>query len=71
VGVSVTQTLVVLRFLPRWRRSSACSPLGLALGAIYGGFHYAIEAGTLLGIAVFAVARPLYHRLAPQPARPA
>jgi membrane-associated phospholipid phosphatase len=62
VGVSVVQTLVVLRYLPRLAPLFALLTLGLALGAIYGGFHYAIDAvaGLLLGVAAFAAARPLY-----------
>ena len=65
VGVSVTQTLVVLRFLRGWTPLVAVLTVGLALGAIYGGFHYAIDAviGAVLGVIVFAVAQPLYRRL--------
>ncbi|CAN5633036.1 hypothetical protein BH23GEM9_BH23GEM9_05800 [soil metagenome] len=65
VGVSVTQTLVVMRFMPRLAPLTALLTALLALGAIYGGFHYAIDAaaGALLGVIVFLAARPLYRRL--------
>jgi membrane-associated phospholipid phosphatase len=66
VGVSVTQTLVTMRYLPRLAPLVALLTLGLSLGAIYGGFHYAIDAvaGLLLGTIAFFAARPLYRRLA-------
>jgi membrane-associated phospholipid phosphatase len=65
VGVSVTQTLVVLRYMPRLAPVAGVLTLGLALGAVYGGFHYAIDAvaGLVLGVAVFYAARPLHDRL--------
>jgi membrane-associated phospholipid phosphatase len=61
VGVSVTQTLVMLRYMPRLAPLIGAITLGLALGAVYGGFHYAIDivAGLVLGVAVFYAARPL------------
>jgi membrane-associated phospholipid phosphatase len=67
VGVSVTQTLVVLRFMPRLAPLIGVLTLGLALGAVYGGFHYAIDAvvGLALGAAAYALAGPLQRRLAP------
>jgi membrane-associated phospholipid phosphatase len=66
VGVSVTQTLVVGRFLPRATPIFALLTIGLALGAIYGGFHYATDAvaGVVLGAAAFAAAGWLERRLA-------
>jgi membrane-associated phospholipid phosphatase len=65
VGVSVTQALITLRLLPRLAPVIALLTAGLAIGAIYGGFHYAIDAvaGALLGTAVFLAARPLYGAL--------
>jgi membrane-associated phospholipid phosphatase len=65
VGVSVAQTLVVWRYLPRLTPVFALLTLGLALGAIYGGFHYATDAaaGILLGAAAFALAPRLAHTL--------
>jgi membrane-associated phospholipid phosphatase len=66
VGVSVTQTLIVLTLLPRLAPVIGVLTIGLALGAIYGGFHYAIDAlaGAVLGTIVYLLARPLYARLA-------
>lgn len=55
VGVSVAQTIACIRFLPRLAPAVGLLTLGLAAGAIYGGFHYAIDAlagaglGALLG----------------------
>jgi len=65
VGVSVAQTLVVWRFLPRLAPLITVLTIGLALGAIYGGFHYATDAvlGALLGALVFMIAEPLRMRL--------
>jgi membrane-associated phospholipid phosphatase len=67
VGVSVTQTLVVLRFLPRLTPLIGILTVGLAFGAIYGGFHYAIDAvvGLAVGAIAYAIAAPLLGRLAP------
>jgi membrane-associated phospholipid phosphatase len=67
VGVSVAQTLIVLRFLPRLTPVFALLTLGLALGAIYGGFHYATDAvaGALLGCLAFAIAPRLARALTP------
>lgn len=66
VGVSVAQTLVVWRYLPRLAPVFALATLGLALGAIYGGFHYAIDAiaGVALGALAFALAPRLRRMLA-------
>lgn len=69
VGVSVAQTLVVWRYLPRLTPLFALLTLGLALGAIYGGFHYATDAvaGLLLGTLAFSAAPAVARRLSPQP----
>jgi membrane-associated phospholipid phosphatase len=58
VGVSVAQTLLTIRFLPRLAPLIAMLTIGLALGAIYGGFHYATDvvAGVLLGVVAFLLA---------------
>lgn len=58
VGVSVAQTLLTIRYLPRLAPLVALMTIGLALGAIYGGFHYAtdVAAGVLLGVAAFLAA---------------
>ena len=65
VGVSVAQTLVVWRLLPRLAPLITVLTIGLALGAIYGGFHYATDAvlGALLGAFLFMIAEPLRLRL--------
>ena len=65
VGVSVAQTLIVLRYLPRLMPLFAILTVGLALGAVYGGFHYATDvvAGAAVGAAVFAIALPLSRAL--------
>jgi len=57
VGVAVVQT--AMAFLV-WRRAApvlVVATAGLGLGAVYGGFHYAIDAvcGLLLGLMLFAV----------------
>jgi membrane-associated phospholipid phosphatase len=71
VGVSVTQTLIMLRYMPRLAPVIGVLTLGLALGAVYGGFHYAIDAlaGLVLGVLAFLAARPLYARLQSVPQR--
>jgi membrane-associated phospholipid phosphatase len=58
VGVAVAQTLLTIRFLPRLAPLIGLLTAGLALGAIYGGFHYAtdVAAGVLLGVAAFLAA---------------
>ena len=59
VGVSIAQTIMVFRFLPRLGPPVLLATIALALGAVYGGFHYAIDAtaGFLLG-AVLALIAP-------------
>lgn len=73
VGVSVTQTLVVLRLMPRLTPLIGLLTLGLALGAVYGGFHYAIDAvaGLALGAIAYAIAGPLRRRLGGPAEQPA
>jgi membrane-associated phospholipid phosphatase len=58
VGVSVAQTLITIRYLPRVAPLIGLLTVGLALGAIYGGFHYATDAaaGVLLGVITVAAA---------------
>jgi membrane-associated phospholipid phosphatase len=64
VGVSVAQTLITFVYMPRFAVLLAALTAGLALGAVYGGFHYAIDAlaGLLLGAAAF-IAAPRVARL--------
>lgn len=54
VAVAVTQTLLALRLQPRLGRALVPVTLLLAAGAVYGGFHYAVDA--LAGAAVGAAA---------------
>jgi membrane-associated phospholipid phosphatase len=65
IGVSVTQTLLVVRYMPRMAPLIGILTLGLALGTVYGGFHYAIDglAGLVLGVIAFVAAGPLRQRL--------
>ncbi|MEX0892449.1 MAG: phosphatase PAP2 family protein [Gemmatimonadota bacterium] len=58
VGVTLAATLCLLRPLPRVAPLLVVLTLGLTLGAIYGGFHYAVDAlaGLLLGGACVAAA---------------
>lgn len=72
VGVSVAQTLVVWRYLPRLAPVCAALTIGLALGAVYGGFHYAIDAvaGALLGVLAFIAAPHVSARLSGTRAAP-
>jgi membrane-associated phospholipid phosphatase len=52
VGVSVAQTVLTWKYLPRLAPVVTVMTALLALGAIYGGFHYAADAlaGLLLGL---------------------
>ena len=58
VGVSIAQTLMVFRFLPPLGAPVLLATIALAVGAVYGGFHYAIDAtaGFLLGTAAALIA---------------
>lgn len=67
VGVAVAQTMMIARFAPRWAPLVGGLTIGLALGAVYGGFHYAIDAaaGLLLGAALALLAPSLRRRFDP------
>ncbi|HEX2167876.1 MAG TPA: phosphatase PAP2 family protein, partial [Longimicrobiales bacterium] len=69
VGVSVAQTIIVARYLPRLTPLFVVLTTGLALGAIYGGFHYATDAvaGVLLGVLAVVIAPRLARVLSPSP----
>jgi membrane-associated phospholipid phosphatase len=69
VAIAVTQTIVMLRFRPRLGRVFAGVTVLLALGAVYGGFHYAVDAlaGAAFGAAAAWAARPLARRHAGAP----
>ncbi|HSL72813.1 MAG TPA: phosphatase PAP2 family protein [Longimicrobiales bacterium] len=68
VGVAVAQTLTAFRFLPRLAPLLALLTTGLALGAIYGGFHYATDAvvGALLGAGAWFAAPRIRRALGSQ-----
>jgi len=65
VGVAFAQSVLALRYLPRLAPFLFVLSTALALGAIYGGFHYATDAvaGLVLGVAVVAAAPALIRRL--------
>jgi len=65
VGVSIAQTLIMWRLLPRLAPVLMVLTVALAAGAVYGGFHYLTDAiaGMLLGMIAVLAARPLYRRL--------
>jgi membrane-associated phospholipid phosphatase len=64
VGVAVAQVVLLFRYLPRLAPFVALLALGLAAGAVYGGFHYATDviAGALLGM-IAALSAPSLARL--------
>jgi membrane-associated phospholipid phosphatase len=64
VGVSVAQTILVFRFLPALAPFVALAATGLAVGAVYAGFHYATDVivGALLGTAL-VLAAPTVKRV--------
>jgi membrane-associated phospholipid phosphatase len=57
VAVGVAQSLIAWRWMPRAAPLITVVTIGLAIGAIYGGFHYAFDAlvGAGLGIATVLV----------------
>lgn len=65
VGVSLAQSVATGRFLPALGAVVALLTLGLALGAVYGGFHYATDAvlGALLGLLAVLVAPRIHRRM--------
>jgi membrane-associated phospholipid phosphatase len=65
--VSVTQSILAYRYFGKKGLIIAALSVGLALGAIYGGFHYAIDvlAGALLGAFLTLVGLAASARLTP------
>ena len=57
VAVATTQFVMVVRYQPRLSFLVFAISLGFAAGAVYGGFHYAVDA--LAGVAVGTLAVPL------------
>lgn len=70
VSVAVAQGWMALRHQPRVGRWTVLIVVGLAVGAVYGGFHYGIDAiaGGLVGVLAALGAAPLRRRLhGPEP----
>lgn len=65
VAVAVVQGVLSLRYGVPFAWTVPVATLGLALGAVYGGFHYAIDAvaGAAAGGLVLLVAPSLYRRV--------
>ena len=57
VAVATTQFVMVMRYQPRYGLLVLAISLGLAAGAVYGGFHYGVD--VLAGAAVGTLAVPL------------
>jgi membrane-associated phospholipid phosphatase len=68
VGVAFAQTAMSFLFLKRWSPILVLLSTGLAVGAVYGGFHYATDvvAGFLFAMLLVALAYPIASRLAKQ-----
>lgn len=60
MGVAVAQTVSAFRYLPRAAPLIAVATLGLGVGAVYGGFHYAIDIliGAALGAGIALALKP-------------
>jgi membrane-associated phospholipid phosphatase len=73
VGVAMAQTVIAFKLLPRFAPVLAVMTVLLAVGAVYGGFHYAIDAtaGAALGAIVALAGLRLDARLRPGPVRTA
>jgi membrane-associated phospholipid phosphatase len=65
VAASVVASLCALRFQRAVGLVVAASTLGLALGTVYGGFHYAVDAvaGGIVGLASWGTANALWRAL--------
>jgi membrane-associated phospholipid phosphatase len=72
VAASLVAALCALRFQPRVGAVVATLAVGLAIGAVYGGYHYAIDvvAGVVTGGIAYAVALGLERRLTAPEAAP-
>jgi membrane-associated phospholipid phosphatase len=64
VSVAVAQTIMAFRWQPRTAPLLAASTGLLALGAVYGGFHYGVDAiaGGMLGLTTGVAATRLFAR---------
>ncbi len=67
VGVSFTQTAMAVILLRRWAPLLFVLSTGLAVGAVYGGFHYATDAvaGFIFAMILVALAPTIARRLNP------
>ena len=67
VAVAVTQSVLALRYFGKRAWIIGALALGLALGAVYGGFHYAVDviAGAILGLILPLTGVAAVRRLAP------
>ncbi len=65
VGVSVAQCVNVVRYIPWLAPVAVLLTIGLGVGAVYGGFHYATDAMAGLGLGLLSalVAPGLYRRM--------
>jgi membrane-associated phospholipid phosphatase len=70
VGVSFAQTALTFLLLKRWGPVVLVLTVGLAFGAVYGGFHYATDAvaGMVYGLLLFFAAPRLANLLMRTPA---
>ncbi|HEY0303927.1 MAG TPA: phosphatase PAP2 family protein [Longimicrobiales bacterium] len=67
VGVSFAQTALAFVLLRRWAPLLLVLSTGLAVGAVYGGFHYATDAaaGLAFGLLLFFIAPRVAQALSP------
>ncbi|MSR36727.1 MAG: phosphatase PAP2 family protein [Gemmatimonadetes bacterium] len=65
VSVALAQAALALRHQPRVGRWTLAVAVGLAAGAVYGGFHYGVDAlsGAAVGLVAARMAGPLRRRL--------
>ncbi|MEO5509828.1 MAG: phosphatase PAP2 family protein [Longimicrobiales bacterium] len=65
VGVAVTQSLIMMRYMPKLSIFLVVLTILLANGAVYGGFHYATDAffGLVLGTIAVLIAPRVYNLL--------
>ena len=68
VGVSFAQTAMCFLLLKRWAPLLLVLSTGLAVGAVYGGFHYATDAvaGLVFGLLLFFIAPRVARMLNPR-----
>lgn len=68
VGVSFAQTALCFLLLKRWAPLLLVLSTGLAVGAVYGGFHYATDAvaGLVFGLTLFFIAPRAARMLNPR-----